>query len=237
MRERSISSVPKPVLFLLVVVLFLQVFWYVKHPAQQARAESLMAPPSSATLHIASFGEPIALAKSMTLYLQAFDNQAGLNLSFRQLDYQNVEAWLTRILELDPPAQYPLFAASRLYGEIADDVKQRAMLDFVYREFFIDPNHRWKSLTHAASLARHRLNDLPLARKYARAIRLYATASEVPSWAKQMEIFLLEDMDELQSARILLGGLLQSGEITDPHEYRFLEQRLIALEQKAKEKK
>ena len=237
MRERSISSVPKPVLFLLVVVLFLQVFWYVKHPAQQARAERLMAPPSSATLYIASFGEPIALAKSMMLYLQAFDNQAGLNLSFRQLDYQNVEAWLTRILELDPPAQYPLFAASRLYGEIADDVKQRAMLEFVYREFFIDPNHRWKSLAHAASLARHRLNDLPLARKYAQAIRLHATANEVPSWAKQMEIFLLEDMDELQSARILLGGLLQSGEITDPHEYRFLEQRLIALEQKAKEKK
>ena len=237
MRERSISSVPKPVLFLLVVVLFLQVFWYVKHPAQQARAESLMAPPSSATLHIASFGEPIALAKSMMLYLQAFDNQAGLNLSFRQLDYQNVEAWLARILELDPPAQYPLFAASRLYGEIADDVKQRAMLDFVYREFFIDPNHRWKSLAHAASLARHRLNDMPLARKYAQAIRLHATASEVPSWAKQMEIFLLEDMDELQSARILLGGLLQSGEITDPHEYRFLEQRLIALEQKNKVKK
>ena len=237
MRERSISSVPKPVLFLLVVVLFLQVFWYVKHPAQQARAESLMAPPSSATLHIASFGEPIALAKSMTLYLQAFDNQAGLNLSFRQLDYQNVEAWLARILELDPPAQYPLFAASRLYGEIADDVKQRAMLEFVYREFFIDPNHRWKSLAHAASLARHRLNDMPLARKYAQAIRLHATASEVPSWAKQMEKFLLEDMDELQSARILLGGLLQSGEITDPHEYRFLEQRLIALEQKNKVKK
>ena len=237
MRERTISSVPKPVLLLLVAAFCVQIFWYRQHPLQQAKAESLMAPPSSATLHIASFGEPIALAKSLMLYLQAFDNQAGLNLSFRQLDYNNVEAWLTRVLELDPPAQYPLFAASRLYGEIADEAKQRAMLEFVYRQFFIDPNHRWKSLAHAASLARHRLNDLPLARKYAQAIRLHATASEVPSWAKQMEIFLLEDMDELQSARILLGGLLQSGEITDPHEYRFLEQRLIALEQKFKAKK
>lgn len=237
MRERSISSVPKPILLLLVAALFLQIFWHLKQPALQAKAENLMAPPSSATLHIASFGEPIALAKSMMLYLQAFDNQAGINLSFRQLDYSKVEAWLTRILELDPPGQYPLFAASRLYGEIADETKQRMMLDFVYQQFFIDPNHRWKSLAHAASLARHRLNDLPLARKYAQAIRLHATASEVPSWAKQMEIFLLEDMDELQSARILLGGLLQSGEITDQHEYRFLEQRLIELEQKAKAKK
>jgi hypothetical protein len=237
MRERTISSLPKPILLLLAVAFFLQIFWHLKQTAQQAKAESLMAPPSIATLRIASFGEPIALAKSMMLYLQAFDNQAGLNLSFRQLDYNKVEAWLARILELDPPAQYPLFAASRLYGEIADEAKQRLMLDFVYREFFIDPNHRWKSLAHAATLARHRLNDLPLARKYAQAIRLHATASEVPSWAKQMEIFLLEDMDELQSARILLGGLLQSGEISDPHEYRFLEQRLIELEQKAKAKK
>ncbi len=237
MRERTISSVPKSVLLLLVAAFSLQIFWHFQQPAQQAKAESLMTPPSIATFRIASFGEPIALAKSMMLYLQAFDNQAGLNLSFRQLDYNKVEAWLTRILELDPPGQYPLFAASRLYGEIADEAKQRVMLDFVYQEFFIDPNHRWKSLAHAASLARHRLNDLPLARKYAQAIRLHATANEVPSWAKQMEIFLLEDMDELQSARILLGGLLQSGEITDPHEYRFLEQRLIELEQKTKTKK
>ena len=111
------------------------------------------------------------------------------------------------------------------------------MLDFVYQQFLLDPNHRWKSLAHAATLARHRLNDLPLAHQYAQAIRLHATASEVPNWAKQMEIFLLEDMDELQSAKILLGGLLQSGQITDPHEFRFLEQRLIELEHKVEKQK
>jgi len=41
-------------------------------------------------------------------------------------------------------------------------------------------------------------------------------------------------MNELQSAKILLGGLLQSGQITDPYEFRFLEKRLIELENRSK---
>jgi hypothetical protein len=52
----------------------------------------------------------------------------------------------------------------------------------------------------------------------------------VPLWAKHMEIFILEDMNELQAARIMLGGLLASGTIDDPAEVRFLAEKLKALE-------
>ena len=52
----------------------------------------------------------------------------------------------------------------------------------------------------------------------------------MPLWARQMEIFILEDMNELEAARIMLGGLLQSGVIQDPAELRFLKQRLEELE-------
>jgi hypothetical protein len=41
-----------------------------------------------------------------------------------------------------------------------------------------------------------------------------------------MRIFVLEDMGELESATILLGGLLATGEITDPREIHFLTGRL-----------
>lgn len=230
MRERPISTVPKPTLALLALAFLVQLLWHFMQPTPIAKAENLTAPPSLPVMRLASFGEPIALSKIAMLYVQAFDNQAGLHLSFQQLDYAQVEAWLDRSLVLDPRSQYPLFAASQLYGEINNEAKQRRILDFIYRQFLLDPNHRWKALAHAATLARHRLNDLALAQKYAQAIRLYATAPEVPSWAKQMEIFLLEDMNELERAKILLGGLLQSGQISDPHEFKFLEQRLAELE-------
>jgi hypothetical protein len=74
------------------------------------------------------------------------------------------------------------------------------------------------------------LHDLPLARRYAAAIDRYTRSPDVPLWARQMQIFILEDMNELEAARIMLGGLLASGQIKDPAEARFLAQRLKDLE-------
>lgn len=164
------------------------------------------------------------------LYLQAFDYQSGSRVPYRDLDYGRLEGWLTRILELDPSGQYPLLAASRLYAEVPVEAKQRSMLEFIYREFLVDPNRRWPWLADATAIAKHRLHDLPLALRYAQAIQRYAVADNVPLWAKQMEIFILEDMNELETARIIIGGYLQSGAVTDAAELRFLEERLRQLE-------
>ena len=108
------------------------------------------------------------------------------------------------------------------------------MLDFVYQKFTDDPLHRWPWLAHAAVMARHRLDDLPLALKYAQAIADHANDPSVPAWARQMHIFLREDMGEHEAAKLLLGGLLASGSVQDPHETAFLIQRLEAIERAEK---
>lgn len=234
MPERPISTVPKSTLLLLALGLSLQIAWHATQPQRLAKAEDLPQAPSLFTLKIISLGEPIALAKALMLYFQAFDNQPGINIPFQKLDYSRVEGWLGRILELDPPGQYPLLAASRIYGEVTDGTRQRQMHNFVYQHFLDDPNRRWPWLAHVAVTTKHQLHDLPLARKYAQAIRLNATGTEVPHWAKQMEIFILEDLDELESAKVLIGGLLEGGQISDAHEIRFLERRLQEMEAKAK---
>ena len=101
-------------------------------------------------------------------------------------------------------------------------------------KFLEDPNGRWQSLAHAVFIAKHRLRDLPLALDYAQALSQHATAPDIPSWAKQMHIFILEDMDEIESAKVLLGGLLASGSITDEAEINFLNWRLDGLLQQTK---
>jgi hypothetical protein len=68
------------------------------------------------------------------------------------------------------------------------------MLEFIHEQYLLDPNRRWPWLAHAALLAKHRLRDLPLARRYAADIDRRTTAADVPLWAKQMEVFILEDM-------------------------------------------
>ena len=228
--ERPLSAVPRALWLLLVATLTAQLAW--QHPGgpRSPAAADLPPAPSVQALRLAAFGEPEALARIAMLYLQSFDLGGGNTLPYQRLDYPRLVAWLGSILALDPRSDYPLFSAARIYAEAPDPARSRIALDFVYREFFRDPNRRWPWLAHAAMVAKHRLGDLPLARRYAAAVDRFTTAPEVPLWAKQMEIFILEDMNELEAARIMLGGLLESGAIRDPAEARFLAQRLKELE-------
>ena len=222
--ERTVSQVPRPVLGLLVIAFCMQVAWQALQPRPSARAEVLPAPAPVAMLRAISLGEPMALAQLLTLYLQAFDNQPGISIPFGDLDYPRVIAWLEAVLGLDPVGQYPLLMASQLYAQVPAEAKQRLMLDFVHRAFLRDPDRRWRWLAHCAIVAKHRLRDMPLALNYADDIARRARAAS--NWARQMRIFILEDMGELDSATILLGGLLASGEVTDVREIHFLTQRL-----------
>jgi len=215
---------------LLLIALISQVSLHLTRPEFTAIATRLETPPATSTLHLASIGEPLGLAQILTLRLQAFDTQPGISIPYGDLDYHNLELWLDRILALDTVSGYPLLLASQVYAQAPDDVKQRAMLDFVYRKFLEDPVRRWKWLAHAAIVARHRLNDQELALVYARAIADEANEASVPSWAKQMHIFLLADIGEHEAAKILIGGLLASGTVTDVHEQRFLLERLAGIE-------
>jgi hypothetical protein len=232
MHERPVAQVPRAVLAMLVLGLAAQIGLRASAPQPRAKAEELAAAPDIAVLRLASVGEPIALARMLMLYLQAFDYQSGSRIPYRDLDYGRLEGWLERILELDPPGQYPLLAASRVYAEVPVEAKTRSMLEFIHREFLKDPNRRWRWLADAAVIAKHQLHDLPLARRYAASIQREATGKNVPLWAKQMEAFILEDMNELETARIMIGGYVSSGEVKDPAELRFLDQHLKELEKK-----
>ena len=233
--ERPLSHVSAPVLGLLAAGLALQIGLHSAAPQPRATAPDLMPPPATSLLRLASLGEPIALAKILMLQLQAFDYQSGSTVPYKNLDYARVEAWLSRILELDPKGQYPLLAASRLYAEVPDEARQRSMLDFVYLAYLRDPNRRWPWLAHATFLAKHRLRDMDLALKYAAALHTYITATDVPAWATTMEIFIREDLNELETARVMIGGLLASGRVTDRGELNFLDGRLREIEERLKQ--
>ena len=214
------STVPRWVLALLATSLAAQVAWRAA-PSGRSKSEiALPPPPGPAALRLASFGEPEAAARLAMIFVQSRESA----------DYARVFAWLESVLALDPRTQYPLFAAARVYAETADAERSRAALDFVYRHFLRDPARRWPWLAHAALLAKHRLKDLALARTYARALEQHTAQTPLPLWARQMEIFILEDMNELEAARIMIASWLQSGRLDDPAELRFLKQRLEELE-------
>jgi hypothetical protein len=230
--ERPLDAVPGWLWALLAASLAAQIAWQGARPPAAPAAADLPPAPRAEALRLASFGEPQAAARLLMLYLQSFDMGGANTLRYQQLDYGRLVEWLASILALDPRSQYPLFSAARIYAEVPDPARSRIAMDFIYREFLRDPNRRWPWLAHAALLAKHRLGDLALARRYAAAIDRHTTDPSVPLWARQMEIFILEDMNELEAAKIMIGGLLLSGKISDPAELRFLKQRLEELEER-----
>ena len=226
--ERTLHAVPFMVPLLLALALTLQIIVHAQQPTPKARAESLEPAPSANVLRVASFGESIVAAQFSVLYLQAFDNQPGISIPFRALDYNRVMSWLESALQLDPRSGYPLMMASQLYGQVNDEPRQRMVCEFVHARFLDAPDLRWRWLAHCAIMAKHRLRDHTLALRSATDITRYAGAAS--GWARQMRIFILEDMGELGSAKVLLGGLLATGEVTDPSELHFLTERLKTLE-------
>ena len=225
-REKPIKVVPRVIIVLLLACLFLQVSWHALRPSPLAHATELPFPPSAQSFLPLSLGEPESLSRLLMLWLQAFDNQPGISIPFKELDYDKVIAWLNVILELDNRMHYPLLSASRLYSEVPDETKKRMMLEFVYLKFLEDPDTRWKWLAQCVYVAKHRIKDLALALRYSSAIRQHATAAHVPSWAKQMELFVLDEMGDTEAAKVILGGLLESGAIKDKNELAFLKDRL-----------
>jgi hypothetical protein len=232
--ERPLAAVPGCIAWLLAIALAGQLAAQSVERVRAPGAADLPRAPSAQALRLASMGETAALARLAMIWLQAFGSGGGNSIPYQRLDYTRLVAWLRAILATDPRSEYPLFAAARVYAENADPAKARLMFDFIFEEFAADPNLRWPALAHAALLAKHRLQDLPLARRYAAAIQRLATDDSVPLWARQMEVFILEDMNELEAAKVMLGGLLAAGRISDPEEQRFLKGRLEALEQRIK---
>ena len=228
--ERSVRDVPAHIIIILIIAFLCQIYWSGSRPLASINIKKLPEPPSQIESQLFGLGDSIAISKIFMLWLQAFDNQPGVSIPFKNLDYRRVINWLERILGLDPRAHYPLLAAGRIYGVVEDEGRKRLMLAFIYEQFAKDPNRRWPSMMHAIYVAKHRLKDYPLALKYAHAVAQEVSVDNIPSWVKQMEIYVLEDMGEIESAKILIGGLLESGAITDAHELQFLQDRLDRLE-------
>lgn len=230
--ERPLAHVPARLWIAFAVLALAQAANVSLRGSDAPAAADLPPAPRPPVLRASALGETAALARLTMLYLQAFDFSGVNRTPYRNLDYGRLVDWLRAVLHTDPKSEYALFSAARIYADVPDPLKSRVALAFLHEAFLQDPDRRWPWLAHAALVAKHRLRDLPLARRYAADIDRLTTPHHVPDWARQMEVFILEDMNELEAAKVLLGGMLANGRVRDPAERRFLELRLREMEER-----
>lgn len=221
----------RPALSVLLLALGTQLaFANFRLAAAPERSGQLRPPPPAHAMQLAALGDEVALARMLMLSVLAADSGPDGGTPLRELDYGALRAWLDRVATLDPRSAQPLLAASQVYAAVNDPARAGIMLDFVHARFLQDPDRHWPWLAHAAVAARHRLNEPARAAFYARELRIRASPGVLPLWAQQLEAWFAVDMNELDTARALIGGLIASGRVTDPRELRLLERRLQELE-------
>ncbi len=146
--------VPRGTLALLALGLALQIGAKIISPPPRANAEDLPPAPSMAALRLASFGDPVALAKALMLYLQAFDYQSGSTVPYRDPRLRPARDLAHEDSRARPRRANTLFSPQAgCMRKVPVEAKQRRMLEFVYRQFLLDPN---RSLALARSCHGHR---------------------------------------------------------------------------------
>ncbi len=198
-------------------------------PPPYAAAEALRRPPPENVLRLSSFGDAPMLARVMMLSLQGYDNQRGVSVPFRKLDYDIIGEWLDRIVALDERAEYPHFSAAKLYGVVNDESRRRKMVAWVRRHFAARPNERWEWMAFSTNLAHYTLKDEKLSLEMARELRQKTTPGAVPLWPRQSEIWFMESAGDYQAAANMLRQQLLDGEITEAIDYRFTIDRLTEM--------
>ena len=234
MNQRAISALPAWLLPCLLLALLLQTGWHysAERSAAPAQIKPLNAPANPEFYRLLSLGSQKLMSYLLTLRLQLHDNQLGRNIRYRYLDYDVLSQWLMALYEMNPQSDYPAFLASRVYSQVKDKNKIRKMVMLVDALFDKNPLQHWRRMTEACVLAKHALNDLPLALKLAQKIANIPSSVNIPYWARDMKLVLLDDLNELESAQLLISTMLQEGDIQDPDEIRFLKARLLRIQQK-----
>ena len=220
----------RPALAVLLVALGAQLAFASWRAASPERTGGIAPPPPLPAVRMAALGDEVALSRLLMLGVLAADSGPDGGTPLRELDYAALRDWLERVADLDPRSAQPLLAASQVYAAVNDPARARVMLDFVHARFLRDPDRHWPWLAHAALTARHRLQEPARAASYARELRTLTSPGVLPLWAQELEAWFTADMNELETARALIGGLIESGRVTDSRELGLLERRLQELE-------
>jgi len=236
--ERSWHDLPVILLVSFAIIFSIQVFLH--HQAQSKQFVSyqpLSKPFSSQVYKDLSMGSEKLLSFLLAIRLQLHDNQAGRHVRYRNIDYSLLVDWLNQISQINPDSEYTMLLASRVFSQIYDKSRLRILLEYIDETFSINPQLHWRRQAEATVIAKHQLDDLEFALAMAERLSNQPENIKIPRWARDLHFLLLGDLNEFESAILIIRALLEDGSITNNDEVRFLKEKLLYFQQKLSESK
>ena len=234
--ERPIVQIPKPILIGFLALFGAQVLVHQYTALDRANQyRPLSQPFDSAIYKGLSMGSEHLFSYLLAIRLQLHDNQAGKHIRYRKIDYSRLVNWLEQIHRLNRQSEYPMMLASRVYSQTRDKERLRIILAYIDRGFMTNPQLHWRHQAEATVIAKHKLEDLELALKMAQKLSDQPASVAMPRWARDMQFLLLGDLNEFETALVIITALLQSDAVKDPDEKIFLQEKLLLFQRKLSE--
>lgn len=204
---------------LLILALILQItFWaYTK----SIKPDLAIVPelPSEAEVKALSLGDRQFYYRYLGYVIQNAGDTYGRSTPLKDYNYEKLSKWFYLLDEMDKKADYVPALAAYYYSSTQNKEDTRYIVNYLAYHSEHDLEKNWWWLVQAVFIARHRLDDKPLALKIAYKL---SKLNNVPFWAKQMPAFIHLELGEKKEAIAIIQSILNSYQNIPERELNFM---------------
>ncbi len=166
-------------------------------------------PPSLTGALLATLGDPQFAYRLYGLTLQNMGDTGGKSIRLADFDYEALSEWFLLQHKLDPKSDFTPLLAGNVFGGSQDPDKLQPLIDYLEQAAGDGQGEKWRFMARAVYLARYRKNDLDQAMTLATKLSSYKNRN-MPSWAYQLPVYILNAKGEKQAAYEMMINLLKT---------------------------
>lgn len=225
---------------LLIIFLGLQIFFWSFAQDEKPNLGIMPVLPSQAEIEALSFGDKQLYFRAMAMNLQMAGDTFGRTTPLKDYDYPELLEWFRMMDTLDWRSNFIPSIAAYYFSRTQNTPDVKYMVEYLLEHGLRDPEEKWWWLSQGIYLANHVIKDKESAFKMAQALK--TVEKDIPMWARQMEVFLREDLGETGAAEEVMCEIIAGNVDWDaiPEQElnfmtHFFEERLKTVEGKSQE--
>ncbi len=162
--------------------------------------------------------------RTLALMLQNFGEMGRDTTPLKDYNYDKLHDWFFLLHELDPIADHVPMLAAHYFGGTVVPYQSSKVVSYLSVAGKIRAPEKWRWLAQAAYLAQHRMHNLDEALKYAYQLQRLSRdySIDMPQWARQMPVFVLNNRGEKAASRALMENLLVTEKNMHPTEINYM---------------
>ena len=190
-------------LILFVILLLLQVVFWVKTKSVKATLPIVKDPPNEKTIKAFTLGDDEFFYRFKGVQVQNMGDTFGRFSPLKDYDYKKLYAWFLALEKLNFKSNYLPSMVAYYYSQTQNVPDRIYVVKFLTQHALKDPKNKWWWLYQASYIANYSLKDKNLAIRLAYMLQKFAP-DNVPLWVKQTaSVYLSEKGENCESIRVI----------------------------------